>query len=180
MRSSVRYNPGDKITIDGNYTIRPSTIYYYEKLGVVDGWSVYMLQKGDDATKYFNEKHGGQVFIKIIDGLDIDGYPDYSIIDSWMFTNDSFKKQVCQLIIKYNKDRGRTSRWNRSLTACVDEWTEHNLLYAVFKYSLEGIYFYEPIPLLTESARNVDLDAKGYGYLPEQLKNELIEWLNKL
>ena len=159
------YLPGGTVAIHSDCTVYPKYETIYEKLGTVDGWEIWIVQP--DAEKQFDKKHSGQL-IKIIDGKDFHGMPDYCIRNSWMFTDHSFKTAVCKLIVNYNKRMGRTIYWDRSVTGCVDEWAEHNLIYAV---TMGGAKYIDFLGDMNHSARDVDLDASGDGYIPAQILN---------
>lgn len=159
------YLPGGTVAIHSDCTVYPKYETIYEKLGTVDGWEIWIIQP--DAEEQFDQKHSGQL-IKIIDGKDFHGMPDYCIRNSWMFTDHSFKTAVCKLIVNYNERMGRTIFWDRSVTGCVDEWAEHNLIYAV---TMGGANYIDFLGDMNHSARDVDLDASGDGYIPAQILN---------
>ena len=159
------YLPGGTVAIHSDCTVYPKYETIYEKLGTVDGWEIWIIQP--DAEEQFDQKHSGQL-IKIIDGKDFHGMPDYCIRNSWMFTDHSFKTAVCKLIVNYNERMGRTIFWDRSVIGCVDEWAEHNLIYAV---TMGGANYIDFLGDMNHSARDVDLDASGDGYIPAQILN---------
>lgn len=111
----------------------------------VDGKSkdVYMVGDLTYESKYSDA-------IIVYDAVEPDGYVNYQVRDSYKITNTSVMSKVCDMIISYNKDAGRTS-WNRSNAGCVAEWVEHNALYLV------------PISDIKDSARHVDLDEAAEG-----------------
>lgn len=116
----------------------------------------------------------------IIDDLDGNNKQNYTILDSWAFNDDSFKRTVCQYIVDYNKEHPEKKGWNRTVVGCVDEWVEHNLIYILCGWSDSN----EPLPqtikdLLAEYKKNavhVDLDEDGMGYLPAQTLNTIKEF----
>lgn len=131
-----------------------------------------MVQNTSEAKTSFDKKHSGYV-VKILDGKDSRKRPDYQIVNSWQFRDDTFKKGVCNLIVKYNKDQYRTDLWNRSVTSCVDEWNEHNAIYALCDFITSAT----PASLVDtiNSAKNVDLDAVGDGYVWSEIYNALFK-----
>ena len=175
--------PGDKVTIweDTYFYIKYTVLY--EKLGrATDAYSnktytVWMVQHNTAAEASFDKNHKGYD-LKILDGKDCYGKPDYCIVNSWHFLDDSFKRDVCKMIVKYNETYGRTSQWNRTVTGCVDEWCEHNLIYYLSSLKTNPIPFV-PWETYAKEARDVDLDADAHGYLPGSLWSKAKAWFNE-
>lgn len=129
-------------------------------------YKIYMVPH--DVEKEFDKKHSG-LLLKIVDGKDGNGGIDYCIRNSWAFRDDTFKKDVCKLIVDWNKYMGRTGLWNRKVTSCVDEWTEHNLIYCLAtEKSSNWIPLFDWDEFAKQSV-DVDLDSKADGYIPVEV-----------
>ena len=123
----------------------------YRVLGTtnVNGTSTQIIMVDPGQLSVMQSRYPNAVIIQ--DDVQSNGYVNYQVRDSYKITSLSEMSAICDMIIDYNADAGRTDRWNRSNAGCVAEWVEHNALYLV------------PNGDIQDCARHVDLDADASG-----------------
>lgn len=103
------------------------TIYYnnYDindnpKFASINGQDIYILNK-NNSTKY-NDKD-----IFIIDLRNEE--EDIQIISSYRIKSNEFRKEIINIILKYNETYPTETAWIRSKESLNNEWLIHNILY---------------------------------------------------
>ena len=184
----TRMLPGDQIVVNSNVTYSPRYMSLYKKIGTVydpdskQNYEVWMIEyDSTNIRQLFASRHSGNI-VTIARYANLKGY---TILDSWIHRDETFKRGVCTLIVDYNKSIHNEANWDRTVTGCVDEWIEHNVLYALgMDGNLLSKVKKDVAADWEEQGADVDLDSAGDGYVPavvyEAIKASLIKFKSNL